>query len=317
MPFNLSNVLFILTANVSDTIPSALLDRMEVIRLSGYTVEEKLIIAEKHLFPRKKKENGLIKRSINISSGAMDSILFEYTQEAGLRNLERNLDAICRKLARKIAGGKKGTFSITKQNLKKYLGQPKFFPELDQEESQAGLVTGLAWTEAGGEHLYIEASLMSGKGELVITGQIGDVMQESAKAALTYVKSNMKALSISSKAIGNNDIHIHVPAGAIPKDGPSAGVAIAIAMISALTSVKVDSKVAMTGEITLRGRVLPIGGLKEKALGAVRAGIKRVIIPEKNKNDLFDIPKSVKKKIEFIAVKDLNQVIEIALIKDN
>ncbi|MCP3901521.1 MAG: endopeptidase La [Desulfobacteraceae bacterium] len=314
MPFDLSNVLFILTANVSDTIPSALFDRMEVIRLSGYTVEEKQIIAEKHLFPRKKKENGLIKRSINISSGAMESILFEYTQEAGLRNLERNLDTICRKIARKIAGGKKGKFFVTKQNLKKYLGQAKFFPELDQEESQAGLVTGLAWTEAGGEHLYIEASLLSGKGELVITGQIGDVMQESAKAALTYVKSNMKKLGIPAKVLDENDIHIHVPAGAIPKDGPSAGIGIATAMISAFTGKKADSKVAMTGEITLRGRVLPIGGLKEKALGAVRAGIRKVIIPEKNKNDLYEIPKTVKKKIEFIAVKDLDQVIEIALI---
>ena len=314
MPFDLSNVLFILTANVSDTIPSALFDRMEVIRLSGYTAEDKKIIAEKHLFPRKKKENGLLKRSINISSGAMESILFEYTQEAGLRNLERNLDKICRKIARKITGGKKGKFSITKQNLNKYLGQAKFFPELDQEESQVGLVTGLAWTEFGGEHLYIEASLMSGKGELVITGQIGDVMQESAKAALTYVKSHMKKLGISEKIVEENDIHIHVPAGAIPKDGPSAGVGIAIAIISALTGKLVDGKVAMTGEITLRGRVMPIGGLKEKALGAVRAGIKTVIIPEKNKNDLFDIPKTVKRKIDFIPVKDLDQVIEIALV---
>ncbi len=316
MPFDLSNVLFILTANVSDTIPSALFDRMEVIRLSGYTVEEKQIIAERHLFPRKKKENGLIRRSIDISSGAMGSILFEYTQEAGLRNLERNLDKICRKIARKIAGGEKGKFSITKQNLAKYLGPAKFFPELDQEESQAGLVTGLAWTEAGGEHLYIEASLVKGKGELVITGQIGDVMQESAKAALTYVKSNMKKLKIPAKAIDNNDIHIHVPAGAIPKDGPSAGIGIAVAMISALTGRLVDSKVAMTGEITLRGRVLPIGGLKEKALGAVRAGIEKVIIPEKNKNDLFEIPQTIKKKLEFIVVKELDQVIEVALIKD-
>jgi len=195
------------------------------------------------------------------------------------------------------------------------LGSQNIFPELDQEESQAGLVTGLAWTEAGGEHLYIEASLVAGKGELVITGQIGEVMQESAKAALTYVKSNMKKLGISAKALESNDIHIHVPAGAIPKDGPSAGVGIAIAIISAFTGRLVDCQVAMTGEITLRGRVLPIGGLKEKALGAVRAGVKKVIIPEKNKNDLFDVPKTVKRKIEFIPVKELDQVIEIALIK--
>ncbi len=315
MPFDLSKVLFILTANVSDTIPSALFDRMEVIRLAGYTMEEKKIIAEKYLFPRKKKENGLGRRPVTISSGAMESILFEYTQEAGLRDLERNLDTICRKIARKIAGGKKGKFFITKQNLKNYLGQAKFFPELDQEESQVGLVTGLAWTEFGGEHLYIEVSLLPGKGELIITGQIGDVMQESAKAALTYVKSNLKKLCIAKKALEDNDIHIHVPAGAIPKDGPSAGIGMATAMISALTKRLVDNKVAMTGEISLRGRVLPIGGLKEKALGAVRAGIKKVIIPEKNKNDLFDIPNSVKKKLEFIPVKDLDKVLDIALLK--
>jgi ATP-dependent Lon protease len=313
MPFDLSNVLFILTANVSDTIPSALLDRMEVIRISGYTRQEKKVIAERHLFPRKLKDNGLIRRSINISSGAMEQMIAEYTLEAGLRGLERRLDAICRKIARQIAEGKKGKFPITKQNLTKYLGPPKYLTELDQEESQVGLATGLAWTEVGGESLYIEVSLYQGKGELLVTGQIGEVMQESARAALTYTKANADKFDIDKEALDNNDIHLHVPAGAIPKDGPSAGIAMATALISAFTGRKVNNKVGMTGEISLRGRVLPIGGLKEKALGALRAGIEHIIIPEKNRNDLYDMPKVIKNKIKFTCVKDIRQVLEIAL----
>lgn len=315
MPFDLSNVLFILTANISDTIPSALLDRMEVIRISGYTRQEKKNIAEKFLFPRKLKDNGLIRRSINISSGAMESIIGEYTLEAGVRGLERKLDAICRKIAKKIAEGRKGKFPITRQNLTKYLGPPKYIQELDQEESQVGLATGLAWTEVGGEHLYIEVSLFKGKGELQLTGQIGEIMQESARAALTFIKANEDRFDIKREDIDNNDIHIHVPAGAIPKDGPSAGIAIATALISAFTEKKVNNKVGMTGEISLRGRVLPIGGLKEKALGALRAGIKHIIIPEKNRKDLYDIPKPIKNKIKFTCVKDISQVLEIALEK--
>ncbi len=315
MPFDLSDVLFILTANVTDTIPSALLDRMEVIRIPGYTREEKAIIARKHLIPRKFKDNGLARRSITISPGALETIISEYTLEAGLRNLERKIDAICRKIARKIASGKKGKFSITRQNLTEYLGPPKYYPELDQEESQTGLATGLAWTEAGGEQLYIEVALCQGKGELSVTGQIGEVMQESARAALTYMKANIDKFNISKEAIDNNDIHIHVPAGAIPKDGPSAGIAMATALISAFTNRKVNNKVGMTGEISLRGRVLPIGGLKEKAIGALTAGIDHVIIPEKNKKDLHDLPESVKKKIKFTCVRDLSQVLDIALEK--
>jgi ATP-dependent Lon protease len=313
MPFDLSNVLFILTANMSDTIPSALLDRMEVIRISGYTRQEKTKIAQMHLLPRKIKDNGLIRRSIQISPKALDTIIEEYTLEAGLRGLERKLDAICRKIARQIAEGKKGRFSVTKQNLSTYLGPPQFIPELDQEESQVGLATGLAWTEAGGEHLYIEVSLYPGKGELLVTGQIGEIMQESARAALTYTKANADELNIDKDKFDGNDIHIHVPAGAIPKDGPSAGIAIATALISAFTGQKVDHKVGMTGEISLRGRVLPIGGLKEKALGALRAGITHVIIPEKNRKDLHDIPKSVKSKISFSCVKDVREVLDIAI----
>lgn len=312
MPFDLSNVLFILTANMTDTIPSALLDRMEVIRIPGYTREEKQMIATTHLFPRQLKANGLGRRHISISSGALETVISEYTLEAGLRELERTLGAICRKIARKIAEGQKGKYAIKKQSLTSYLGPPKFLTELDQEESQAGLVTGLAWTEVGGEPLYIEVALCHGKGELSVTGQIGDVMQESARAALTYTKANMEQFGIEKEAFEDKDIHIHVPAGAIPKDGPSAGIAMATALISAFTGKVVSNQVAMTGEISLRGRVLPIGGLKEKALGALRVGIKKIIIPEKNKKDLYDMPKSVKKKIEFFCVRELDQVLEIA-----
>ncbi|MBU0464880.1 MAG: endopeptidase La, partial [Proteobacteria bacterium] len=283
------------------------------ISISGYTRQEKKVIAEKHLLPRKLKDNGLVRRSVKISSGAMEQIIAEYTLEAGLRGLERKLDAICRKIARKIAEGKKGNFLITRQNLTKYLGPPKYISELDQEESQVGLATGLAWTEVGGEQLYIEVSLYQGKGELLVTGQIGEVMQESARAALTYTKANADKFDISKEDLDNNDIHLHVPAGAIPKDGPSAGIAMATALISAFTGRKVNNKVGMTGEISLRGRVLPIGGLKEKALGALRAGIDHIIIPEKNRHDLYDMPKVIKNKIKFTCVKDIRQALEIAL----
>ena len=312
MPFDLSGVLFILTANVTDTIPSALLDRMEVIRIPGYTREEKVLIARNHLFPRQIKENGLVRRSVKLSAGALESIISEYTMEAGLRNLERKLGSVCRKIARKIAEGEKGKYAITRQNLAKYLGPPKFLPELDQEESQVGLVTGLAWTEVGGEPLYIEVSLCQGKGELNVTGQIGDVMQESARAALTYAKANMDRFGIDREMFETRDIHIHVPAGAVPKDGPSAGIAMATALISAFTGRPVKNTVAMTGEISLRGRVLPIGGLKEKALGALQVGIKTIVIPEKNKKDLHDMTDTVKRKITFICVKDISEVLEIA-----
>ncbi len=312
LAFDLSKVMFILTANLTDTIPSALLDRMEIITLSGYTEEEKKVIAEKHLIPRQVKENGLKKKTLSISSGALLQIITEYTSEAGLRNLEREIGKLCRKLARKIAEKKRGPFTITKTNLHKYLGVPKYFPEMDQEESQVGLSTGLAWTQVGGEVLYVEASLIGGKGELVITGQLGEVMQESARAALTYVKANLMMFGLEENIFDNIDIHIHVPAGAIPKDGPSAGIVIATALISVLTDSPVDKYVAMTGEITLRGRVLPIGGLKEKVLGALRGGIRKVIIPEKNKKDLAEIPANVKRKIEFIPVKHMHEVLPIA-----
>ena len=313
LPFDLSKVMFILTANLTDTIPSALLDRMEVITLSGYTEEEKKTIARRHLIPRQIKANGLKKKTLSISMGALVKVISEYTSEAGLRNLERELGSLCRKVARRIAEGEKGPFKITKNNLEKYLGVPKYFPELDQENSQVGLSTGLAWTQAGGEVLYVEASLIGGKGELIITGQIGDVMQESARAALSYARANLRSLGVKENIFENKDIHIHVPAGAIPKDGPSAGTAMATALISALTNKPVNRDVAMTGEITLRGRVLPIGGLKEKALGALRAGIRTIIIPEKNKKDLKEIPLNVKRKIVFVPVKNMDEVLSLAM----
>ena len=264
LAFDLSKVMFILTANIVDTIPSALLDRMEVIQLSGYTQEEKRDIARHYLLPRQLKENGLKPRLVEFSDTALLQLISEYTQEAGLRNLEREIGTICRKIARRIAEGDKGRFRVAANSLEKYLGAPKFYPEMDQEESQVGLATGLAWTQVGGEVLYVEAALIDGKGELIITGQIGEVMQESARAALSYIRFRCQSWGIPKARIDNRDIHFHVPAGAIPKDGPSAGIAIATALISALVGVPVNKDVAMTGEITLRGRVLPIGGLKER-----------------------------------------------------
>ncbi len=313
IPFDLSKVMFILTANFTDAIPSALLDRMEVITLSGYTEDEKKTIAQRHLMPRQIKENGLKSKTLSISKGSLSKIVSEYTSEAGVRNLEREIGTLCRKVARKIAEGDKGPFRITKNNLQNYLGVPKYFPEMDQENSQVGLSTGLAWTQAGGEVLYVEASLIDGKGELIVTGQIGEVMQESARAALSYARANLVSFGVKKNILENKDIHIHVPAGAIPKDGPSAGIAMATALISVLVNKPVNKDIAMTGEITLRGRVLPIGGLKVKALGALRAGIRTIIIPEKNKKDLVEIPMNVKRKINFVPVKNMEKVLSIAI----
>jgi ATP-dependent Lon protease len=315
LPFDLSKVMFILTANMTDTIPSALLDRMEIINLSGYSEDEKIKIAQKHLIPRQTKENGLKPNQLGISTAAIAQIINEYTAEAGLRNLEREIGAICRKTARKLAEGVKGPFHIGRNNLHKYLGIAKYIPELDREESQVGLSVGLAWTYAGGEVMYVEASLIQGKGDLIITGQIGEVMQESARAALSYIRSNMDAFGINAKIFDSSDIHIHVPAGAIPKDGPSAGTAMATALVSAATGQPVRSDLAMTGEITLRGRVLPIGGLKEKALGALRAGIHHVILPAKNQKELSEIPSSIKRRMKFSLVQQMDEVLQIALIK--
>lgn len=316
LPFDLSKVMFVLTANMTDTIPSALLDRMEIILLSGYTEEEKTVIAEKYLLPRQLKENGIKAKDLLISPTALQQIITEYTSESGVRNLEREIGTICRKTARKIAEEQKGPFTISKSNLHKFLGIPKFISEMDQEESQPGLCTGLAWTQVGGEVLYVEATLIGGKGEMILTGQLGDVMQESARAAMSYARSKIADYGVEENVFENQDVHIHVPSGATPKDGPSAGIAMATALISILSNKPVNKYVAMTGEITLRGRVLPIGGLKEKALGALRAGIKTIIIPEKNRRDLEEIPAYVKKKIHFVPVKNMSEVLDIAFKLD-
>jgi ATP-dependent Lon protease len=316
LPFDLSKVMFITTANLSDTIPSPLLDRMEVIRLSGYTQEEKLVIANRYLLPRQLKENGIEPSHIKLDDDTLIYIITHYTYEAGLRNLEREIGKVCRKIARKIAEGGKGPYSITKKTIEKYLGPPKSIPESEIETlDQPGLVTGLAWTEVGGEILHIEVNLMPGKGKLTLTGQLGDVMKESAQAALTYCRSRSEEMGLAEDHFDKIDIHIHVPAGAIPKDGPSAGITMATALYSAIMKAKLIKGLAMTGEVTLRGRVLPIGGLKEKALAALRAGIDKVIIPDQNKKDLMEIPADIRKKMQFFPVKDMDEVIDIAFKK--
>ena len=315
IPVDLSRVMFITTANLSDPIHPALKDRMEIVELPGYTEEEKLAIAKQFLIPRQMKENGITSGHVKIGPKVLREIISQYTLEAGLRNLEREIGTICRKVARKVAEGERGPFTVTGANLQRYLGVPKYLPELEQEVHEIGVATGLAWTQAGGETLYVEASTMKGKGDLILTGQLGEVMQESARAALTYARANAKALGIGRHSFQDMDIHIHVPAGAIPKDGPSAGVTIVTALASTLSKRAVNRDVAMTGEITLRGRVLPVGGLKEKALAALRADVHKVIIPEKNKKDLVEIPSNVKRKLTFLPVSHLDEVLRIALRK--
>jgi len=314
LPYDLSKVMFITTANMSDTIPGPLLDRMEVIRLSGYTQEEKVVIAKRYLVPRQLKENGIKARHIRMDDETLSYIITHHTYEAGLRNLEREIGKVCRKVARKIAEGGKGPYTISQRTLAKYLGPPKLIPDSELETlHQPGLVTGLAWTEVGGEILQIEVNLMPGKGKLTLTGQLGDVMKESAQAALTYCRSRSDELGVKDGYFDQIDIHLHVPAGAIPKDGPSAGITMATALYSAIVDKKVVKNLAMTGEVTLRGRVLPIGGLREKALAALRAGIRKIIIPEQNKKDLVEIPKDIRKRMSFFPVKDMDEVVRIAL----
>jgi ATP-dependent Lon protease len=313
LPFDLSRVMFITTANMTDPIPSPLRDRMEIIHLSGYTEQEKLGIAKSYLIPRQLSEHGITEKNISIPDKIVLQVIAQYTREAGVRNLEREIGHLCRKVARKIAEGETGLFTITTANLHTYLGVPKFLPEVEREKDEVGVVTGLAWTETGGEVLYIEATTMRGKGNLTLTGHLGDVMKESAHAALTYVRSRAGELGISVDTFSKTDVHIHVPAGAIPKDGPSAGVTMATALASVFTNKPVKKDLAMTGEVTLRGRVLPIGGLKEKTLAARRAGIKTMIVPKQNEKDLDDIPKNVRKDMQFIFAETMDEVIASAL----
>jgi ATP-dependent Lon protease len=315
VPFDLSKVMFITTGNLVDTIPSPLRDRMEIIYLSGYTTEEKLGIAKNYLIPKQLEEHGLSVKVLKITDSGLFNLISQYTREAGVRNLEREIANLCRKVAKKIAEGKDKTYVITAHNLHRYLGVPKYLPEEEIEKDEVGVSTGLAWTETGGDIIYVEATTMKGKGHLTLTGQLGDVMKESAQAALSYIRSRAKKLGIKDEIFSKVDLHIHVPAGAIPKDGPSAGITMATAIASALTGMPVNKNVAMTGEVTLRGRILPIGGLKEKALAAKRMGMNTVIIPKRNKKDLEDIPKYIKKDMEFIFAETMDDVLEVALKK--
>jgi len=296
VPYDLSHVMFITTANVLDPIPPALRDRMEVIEFPGYIEEEKLHIARRFLIPKQLEENGLSKRQLLFSDAALKSIVREYTYEAGVRNFEREIARICRKVARRVAEGKRAPRQITKQSLLKFLGPPRYTFGVAERRDEVGVATGVAWTSAGGDLMPVEVTLMEGKGSLLLTGQLGEVMQESAQAALSYARSHAKELGIKGEKsnFDRMDIHIHVPEGAIPKDGPSAGITIATALISALTGRPVRRDVAMTGEITLRGKVLPIGGFKEKVLAAHRAGLRTVLVPKENKKDLIELPKKAK-----------------------
>jgi len=313
LPFDLSKVLFIATANILDPIPPALQDRLEVISLSGYTTEEKLAIAENYLIPRQREANGLKPPQIHFSKAALLKLITEYTAESGLRNLEREIGSLCRKVARRFAEGKKGRALISETAVTRLLGPPRYLPEEEREQNEVGVATGLAWTEVGGEILYVEVSTMKGKGDLTLTGHLGEVMKESAQAALSYARSHAEALGIDPALFEERDLHIHVPAGAIPKDGPSAGITMATALISALSGRPVSKDVAMTGELTLRGKVLPIGGLKEKALAALRAHIGTVVIPHRNEKDLAEIPKQLRKKIRFVLARNMDEVLQTAL----
>ncbi len=311
--FDLSNVIFMTTANILDTVQSALRDRMEVIRLAGYTEEEKLEIARRHLLPKQMEENGVTPRDLNISRTAISAIILRYTLEAGLRQLERELGSICRKVARRIGEGHKGIIRVSANNLHEFLGAPKIIPEEVLKKDQIGVATGLAWTAVGGDVLFVEALRMKGKGNLVLTGQLGDVMRESAQAAYSYAKSRAIELQIDPEDFNTYDMHIHIPEGAIPKDGPSAGITLATALVSALSQRPVRKDVAMTGEITLRGNVLPVGGVKEKVLAARRARVTKIILPGQNRRDLDEVPKELFKDITFVFVDNMRQVFREAL----
>ncbi|MCJ7593165.1 MAG: endopeptidase La [Desulfobacterales bacterium] len=311
--FDLSKVMFITTANQLDTIPRPLLDRMEVLELPGYTEDEKTHIATKFLIPRQIKEHGLDSNQVSIRNSAVKKIIREYTREAGVRNLEREIGRICRGLARKIAEGEEQRFIITQNKVQEHLGFPRYTMDLCERTSVPGVATGMAWTPTGGDILFVEATMMPGHKSLVLTGQLGEVMKESAQAALSYLRSKAGNLGISEDFYRDHDLHIHVPAGAIPKDGPSAGVTILTALASLLTCRPIKPDMAMTGEVTLRGAVLPVGGIKEKVLAASRSGIKHVILPERNKNDLEEIPDKVKGNLSFHLVKRMEEVLDIAL----
>ena len=311
--FDLSNTMFITTANILDTIHPALRDRMETIEIPGYSSEEKIHIAEKFLIPKQLKEQGIEKYNVKFTDEAISLIIEEYTREAGVRNLEREIANICKKIAREIVEGKRYPRNITTGKVRDFLGVSKIFPSEIEDKNKVGVATGLAYTPAGGDILLIESTYYRGSGELILTGKLGDVMQESAKAAISYIHSRAKAFGIADRLFSKSDIHVHVPAGAVPKDGPSAGVAITSSLVSAFTGIPVIRDVGMTGEITLRGRVLPIGGLKEKLLAAKRAGLKKVVLPEKNRKDLDEVPKGILKGLKLEFVENIDDVIKHTL----
>ncbi len=314
VPFDLSNVMFMTTANMLDTIQSALRDRMEIIRLSGYTEEEKLQIARRHLLPKQMDENGISSKVLEISDTALREAIVKYTRESGLRQLEREIGKVCRKIARRVAEGNNKKVKLTVKNLAEFLGVPKIEPEEALKHDQVGVATGLAVTATGGDILFIEAIAMKGKGGLQLTGQLGDVMKESAQAAYSYARSRAKELGIDEEKFSTTDIHIHIPEGAIPKDGPSAGITMATAMVSVLSNRPIRKTIAMTGELTLRGNVLPIGGVKEKVLAAHRAKVEKIILPEQNRKDMEDVPKDVQKVMQFVFVSDVREVFKEALL---
>jgi len=313
VPFDLSEVLFIATANFPQSIPGPLVDRMEVVNFAGYTEREKLEIAKRYLVPRQLRENGLTVDQLVLTEAALSDIIASYTREAGVRQLEREIGKLGRRVARKIATGEVDRLTVDRPAVEDLIGRPKVHPERKAREDQIGVATGMYYTPVGGDIMFVEASVMKGKGELVLTGQLGDVMKESARAALTYAKSHADLLGIPEEAFNDTDIHVHVPAGAIPKDGPSAGVTMATALVSALSRRPARHDIAMTGEVTLRGRVLPIGGVKEKVLGAVRAGIKTIILPKENEADLQDLPEDVRKWLDVHVAEELGEVLSLAL----
>ena len=313
VPFDLSKVMFITTANSTETIPRPLLDRMEVIEVSGYTEEEKVKIAQKYLVPKQMKAHGLKKKNFAISEKAIRDLINYYTRESGVRNLEREIGSLCRKVARKIVAKKAQSYRLTPASLEGYLGKHRYRFDLMKDESEVGVSTGMAWTQVGGDTLFIETALVPGTGKIELTGQLGDVMQESAKTAITYIRSIAKEYNIEEDFHKKYDLHVHVPEGAVPKDGPSAGVTMFTSVMSTLTGVPVRKDVAMTGEITLRGRVLPVGGIKEKVLAAHRAGIRTILLPADNKADIDDIPQSVKKQLNFILLEKAKEALKYAL----
>lgn len=315
VPFDLSNVMFITTANVLDTIPPALRDRLEIIHFAGYTHDEKFKISRDFLIDKQLENHGLKVKQVDITDESLQYIIHHYTREAGVRNLERRIATVMRKVAKKVAEGEKGHITVKAADIPKYLGPMKYHGTMIEKKDEIGQTTGLAWTEAGGDILFIEVALMPGKGHLTLTGQLGDVMKESAQAALSYIRSRAHFMGISDKVFQKTDIHVHVPEGAVPKDGPSAGLAISTAIVSALTKIPVNRKVGMTGEVTLRGRALEIGGVKEKVIAAHRAGLKTIIMPKDNKKDLEDVPQEVLKDLHFKFVTHMDEVLKIALTK--